>query len=196
MSYEDEFEDYQYFSHDYEEYEDYSEGYQDRHSEEDDDETRDADEGYSPGKDDDDDDDDVGFSSEDQYYADEYNTNAGFQGEFYIEDRLRFRSVRDVILARMHGILGNTEYSDFSNEIKNKSINLIEKIPEKKVILYSIDVLVPVSLYMSQYKKIVSKSNVVEFLKKTLGLKNINHLDFIRYIRIVNNLENDGLLIY
>lgn len=189
MSYEDEFEDYDYYSYGFEDYDDYDEGYQDQNYEED--EAEDYNE-YLFDNDEEDEEDE----EDDQYYADDYNPNVGFQGGFYLEDKLRFRSVRDIILARMHGILENSEYSDFSNEIKNKSINLIEKIPEKKIILYSIDVLVPVSLYMSQYNKIVSKSNVVEFFKKTLGLKNINHLDFIRYIRIVNNLENDGLLVY
>ena len=193
MSYEDEFEDYDYYSYGFDNYDD--EEYQEDEAEDyneylfdNDEEGEDYNEYLF--------DNDEEGEEDDQYYADDYNTNVGFQGGFYLEDRLRFRSVRDIILARMHGILENSEYLDFSNDIKNKSINLIEKIPEKKIILYSIDIFVPVSLYMSQYNKIVSKSNVVEFFKKTSGLKNINHLDFIRYIRIVNNLENDGLLVY
>ena len=143
-------------------------------------------------------DDEGGFSDEeDEYFADDYdpadygtNENRGA----FSEDKFHFRSPRDVILARMHGILGNTEYTNFNNEIKNKAINMIESIPEKKITLYSIDVLVPVSLYMSQYKNQLSKNNVVDFLNKTSGLKIIDHLDFIRYIRIIKKLEMDGVL--
>jgi cobalamin biosynthesis protein CobT len=118
----------------------------------------------------------------------------GGGGGNYQGDKFRFRSIRDVMLGRMYGILSGHLYFEFTEDDKADAVNIVEKIPEKKVILYNVDVLVPVALYMAIYNKNVSAKNIEEFIKKMAGLKTVNHLDFIRYIRILQKLNEDGFL--
>ena len=195
MSYdEDDFEEHQYFDDfEYDDEEEYEvDDYQKQSPDLEDDDYSDKEDISSQEEDD------------DTPYLDDYNIadsdpsdygRVGGGGSFF-EDGYRYRSARDVILARMNGIMGDFIYSSFSKELKNKAFNIVEKIPENRVTLYNIDVLTPATLYMSQYKKQLSKDNVTDFLKKTSGLKLIDHLDFIRYIRMIKNLENDGILSY
>ena len=195
--YEDTFEDYGFYG-DFN-YEDDDEGYYP--SEYGQTDSPDTEKEYSEEEEDyDREDDDEDYDYDKDYLDEGYDPSdygrVGMQGEFYFEKKSRYRSVRDVILARMYGILGNTEYDDFDNEVKNKAVSIIEKIPEKKVILFSIEVLVPSALYMAQYKKVLSKNNVTDFFKRTSGLKIVDRLDFIRYVRIIQNLEKNEFIKY
>jgi hypothetical protein len=139
------------------------------------------------------------YSDNEMVYSDEEDTGGADPSDYdraggggdYLGDKFRFRSIRDIMIGRMYGILKGHSYFEFEDEIKKDVINMVEKIPEKKLINYNIDVLIPAVLYMAQYK-VVSAKNIQLFIKKTSGLKTLNSLDFIRYVRIVKRLEGDG----
>jgi hypothetical protein len=97
----------------------------------------------------------------------------------------QLRDPRNTSLQQMRGAMSNFPYEDIHQNFKSEAYDLVEELPEAKMILYNIDILTAAVLYtvMYRYKGGVSKKNIAEFFKDTSGLTNINHLDFIRYIR-------------
>jgi hypothetical protein len=97
------------------------------------------------------------------------------------------RSPRDVSLERLRGVFGDAMYSAISQEVKNSAYTLVSNIPEDEMVTYNIEILAPAALFMSMYpkKNILNSKNIADFMKKTSKLQNINHLDFIRYIRML-----------
>lgn len=95
------------------------------------------------------------------------------------------RSPRDVSLERLRGIFSDAVYSSISQESKNAAYTLASNIPENRIITYNVEILAPAVLFMSMYpkKNILNSKNIADFMKKTAKLQNVNHLDFIRYVR-------------
>lgn len=95
------------------------------------------------------------------------------------------RDPRSASLDKMWGVLEDIAYEEFHKDIKKSAHILAERIHPDKIVLYSIDILTPAALYIVQYRK-VNQKNIKEFIVKSNGLVIVNHLDFIRYIRLLS----------
>lgn len=96
------------------------------------------------------------------------------------------RSNREIALDRMRGILSQNVYGQLSAHIRKMAYEFVEKLPEKQMVLYNIEILTSAALYMIFSENEVSKSSISKFLKETQNLPNVDHLDFIRYIQILS----------
>jgi len=97
----------------------------------------------------------------------------------------RLRDPRSVSLDQMRGALNDGAYRDIHESTKDEAFAFVERIPEKEMILYNVDILTAAALFRVLYnhKGGVNRDNITSFLKETGGLDRINHLDFVRYIR-------------
>jgi hypothetical protein len=109
------------------------------------------------------------------------------QGIGTIEGKKTLRSPRDVSLERMRGVLSDPSFSKFNKEMKDRAFKLVEELPENKMILYNIEALTSAMLFICIFPDDLRKKNVEEFLRLTNGLVNVNHLDFIRYVRALSS---------
>lgn len=73
---------------------------------------------------------------------------------------------------------------EYTEDIYQRSDEIVAKIPKTKLLLMNIDVLIPSLLFLSIYKKKVTSENIEYFLK---DYKSINPFDFVRYIRYMMN---------
>jgi hypothetical protein len=103
----------------------------------------------------------------------------------------QLRDPRNTSLQQMRGVMSNFPYENIHQSFKSEAYDFVEELPEAKMILYNIDILTAAALYtvMYRYKGGVNKKNISDFLKETSGLTNIKHLDFIRYIRELADIE-------
>lgn len=93
------------------------------------------------------------------------------------------RDARSVSLAGVYMSLDGSEYRNFSKELIEEAMNKVKILPEEKLLVLSAELTAAAFLFYSKYKRL-SKANVSSFIGDTDGLKHINHLDFIRYLRM------------
>lgn len=95
------------------------------------------------------------------------------------------RDPRSVSLNQIRGAINNPIYNSIKQDYKEEAYNIAENLPEKQMILYNIDILAAATLFTALYQKKggITKVNIASFLKMTGNLTEINHLDFVRYIR-------------
>lgn len=96
---------------------------------------------------------------------------------------------RIISLKQMQGLLFDFPYMNIQ-QYTERAFDFVKRLPNDRMILYNIDTLTAASLYTVMYQRIggVNKRNIAAFLKETEGLNKINHLDFIRYIRALENI--------
>nr|QBK86336.1 MAG: hypothetical protein LCMAC102_01310 [Marseillevirus LCMAC102] len=98
-----------------------------------------------------------------------------------------FRDPLEVTLDTLHGALASSAYEIFRKDIRTDAYRFVTKLPREKITLYNVDVLAPAAIFIVEYTKTgINKKNITEFIKKTSNLAEINHLDFIRYIRMLS----------
>jgi len=110
-----------------------------------------------------------------------------FGDEAVIPDKKVYESPHDISIKRARAILGDPIYSVFSKNIRKTADNIIVSVPEDKMVLQNIEILVPAAIIMAMGNSKPTHSTVEDFLKKTQGLKRINHLDLIRYVRMLSS---------
>lgn len=110
------------------------------------------------------------------------------QGTEIEEGRKSLRGPREVSLERLRGAFGDNAYTSIRQDVKNSAYNLVYNMPESEMITYNIDILTPAVLFVSMFpsKNRLTSKNVSEFMKQTSNLQDVNHLDFIRYIRMLS----------
>ena len=131
-----------------------------------------------------------GSSSEEEYteigaqkYGYDYADLQRTMEPSYIEfEQGAARDPRTSSLYQITVILNDPEYEDFS-DYKEKVKETAEKIPENELLTLNVDILAPALLYLSKYSNI-NHNDISSFIKRTNNkLENVNHLDFIRYVR-------------
>jgi hypothetical protein len=109
------------------------------------------------------------------------------QGVGTIEGKKALRNPRDVSLERCRGVLSDPAYVKFHKDSKDRAYRMIEELPEDRMILYNIETLTAACLFLSVYPKGLNRKNIEEFLRTSNDLVNVNHLDFIRYLRALSH---------
>ena len=95
------------------------------------------------------------------------------------------RSSYQIALDKVKGIIfTDINYSQFDNKTKSQAFNLCTELPKQKVERMNPKVLSSALVYVARFR-FALKRNIKMYLKMTNGLKNINHLDLLRYIRSI-----------
>lgn len=123
--------------------------------------------------------------------ADWARMNIGGQGDV-VQDRAK-RDTYTYFLEQTRASLNENMYQNFSEDVKNDTRRIIDKIPEKEVILFNVDVFASAVLFTLIYKPKggLTPKNVKKYLQQTnnLGNARIKTPDFIRYCRKIDTYE-------
>ena len=127
-------------------------------------------------------------TTEDVYATDDPSTWDRYadigMGRIESKEEKRLRDPRSVSLDKVRAIFNDVNYQDINDALKEQTFRYIEELPEEEMVTYNVDILVPASMFVVMYKE-ATKKNIKQFLSKTNNLSNINHLDFIRYVRVL-----------
>lgn len=129
--------------------------------------------------------DDIHFS-EKPGYADYKNTGGFANADIGTTATLgRYSNAADNFMGRIHVAI--QRYDDIPKSNRDESIDFLKSIPKERLLLLNIIILAPTLLYLSLYKRVINKENILSFVKNQLG-RDVNIFDFVRYVRYINKI--------